>query len=158
MVINGDLIYGGSVDKWKKLINAYTLRVLISLSKKESSTVLNIKQRFNDIVSNPAKYPLFASNADNGQLKYYNITGNQYPYYNSTNEDRLLPRQFICESAEGPLKDPRLFVYGLPATATGLPEGNFDAYDGLVGSQALAYNTAKKRTRQGFTDQQALCL
>jgi hypothetical protein len=142
--INGDLIYEGSVEKWKKLINAYTLRVLMSLSKKESSTVLNIKQRFNDIVSNPAKYPLLISNAENGQLKYYNITGNQYPYYNnnSMKTDYYLDSSFIKILKD--LKDPRLFVYGLPATATGLPEGNFDAYDGLVGSQALAYNTAKR--------------
>lgn len=142
--INGDLIYDGNVEKWKKLINAYTLRVLMSLSKKESSASLNIKQRFNEIVSNPAKYPLLGSNADNGQLKYYNITSNQYPYYNSNSmkTDFYLDSSFVKVLKE--LKDPRLFVYGLPATATGLPEGNFDAYDGLVGSQALAYNTAKR--------------
>jgi hypothetical protein len=144
LALNGDLVYSGSVSQWKKLINAYTLRVLMSLSMKEGIASLNIKQRFNEIVSNPTKYPLLISNADNGKLQYYNITGNQYHYYNSNSmkTDYYLDSSFVKVLKD--LKDPRLFVYGLPATATGLPEGNFDAYDGLVGSQALAYNTAKR--------------
>ena len=68
VAITGDIIYGGNIDKWKRLINSFTLRVLMSLSKKESNTTLNIKQRFNEIVSDPAKYPLLASNSENGQL------------------------------------------------------------------------------------------
>lgn len=142
--INGDLIYSGNVEKWKKLINSYTLRVLMSLSKKESSTVLNIKQRFNEIVSNPTKYPLMISNSDNGALPYYNITNNQYPYFNnnSMKTDFYLDSSFVDILQD--LKDPRLFVYGQPTTASGLPEGNFDGYDGLVGSAALAYNTNKR--------------
>lgn len=111
--INGDLIYSGNVEKWKKLINSYTLRVLMSLSKKESSTVLNIKQRFNEIVSNPTKYPLMISNSDNGALPYYNITNNQYPYFNnnSMKTDFYLDSSFVDILQD--LKDPRLFVYGL---------------------------------------------
>lgn len=144
VAVSGDLIYDGDIDKWKKLINSYTLRVLMSLSEKESNTVLNIRQRFNEIISNPGKYPLFASNADNGQLPYYNITGNQYPFYNSNSmkTDFYLDSSFVDILQE--LKDPRLFVYGQPTTASGLPEGDFDAYDGLVGSAALAYNTGKR--------------
>jgi hypothetical protein len=142
--ITGDLIYGGKISQWKQLINSFTLRVLMSLSKKETSTTLNIKQRFNDIVSNPAKYPLFASNADNGQLPYYNITGNQYKYYNdnSMKTDYYLDSSFVDILKE--LKDPRLFVFGTPSTASGLPGDDFNAYEGLVGSAPLAYNTNKK--------------
>jgi hypothetical protein len=144
VAVGGDLIYGGNIDKWKKLINSYTLRVLMSLSKKESNTSLNIKQRFNEIFSNQVKYPLFASNADNGQLPYFNITNNQYPYYNSNSmkTDFYLDSSFVDILQE--LKDPRLFVYGQPTTASGLPEGDFNAYDGLMGSAALAYNTSKR--------------
>ncbi|HEY4207623.1 MAG TPA: SusD/RagB family nutrient-binding outer membrane lipoprotein [Puia sp.] len=142
--IGGDIIYNGDIEKWRKLVNSFTLRVLMSLSKKESITALNIKQRFSDIVSNPAKYPLFGSNDDNGQLPYYDITGNQYPYYNdnSMKTDFYLDSSFV-DILQG-LKDPRLFVYGQPTPASGLPATNFSAYDGLVGSAPLDYNTGKR--------------
>jgi hypothetical protein len=142
--ISGDLVYGGDIGKWKKLINSFTLRVLMSLSKKEANATLNIKQRFNEIVSNPAKYPLMASNSDNGALPFHNITGNQYPYYNSNSmkTDFYLDSSFV--DILQALKDPRLFVFGQPTTASGLPANDFNAYDGLVGSAALAYNTGKR--------------
>jgi hypothetical protein len=144
LAITGDIIYGGNIDKWKRLINSFTLRVLMSLSKKESNTTLNIKQRFNEIVSNPAKYPLLASNSDNGQLPYYNITNNQYPFYNSNSmkTDYYLDSTFVDILQD--LKDPRLFVYGQPSTASGLPATDLNAYDGLSGSANLSINTVKK--------------
>jgi hypothetical protein len=142
--IGGDLVYGGKIDNWKKLINSFTLRVLMSLSKKESNTALNIKQRFNDIVSNPAKYPLMTGNSENGQLPYYNITNNQYPYYNSNGmkTDYYLDSSFVDLLQD--LKDPRLFVFAQPTQITTLPANDFDAYDGLLGSAPLSYNTVKK--------------
>lgn len=142
--IGADLIYGNDIEQWKKLINSFTLRVLMSLSKKEGNASLNIKQRFNEIVSNPSKYPLFESNADNAQLNYVDITGNQYPFYNSNSvkTDYYLDSSFVDILQE--LKDPRLFTYGMPAPASGLPANNFNAYDGLIGSAELAYNTSKR--------------
>ena len=144
LAIGGDLVYSGKIENWKKLINSFTLRVLMSLSKKENNTSLNIKQRFNDIVSNPVKYPLMASNNDNGQLPFYNITQNQYPYYNSNDmkTDYYLDSTFV-DLLQG-LKDPRLFTFAQPTQLSGLPATDFNAYDGLTGSAALATNTAKK--------------
>lgn len=144
VAINADLIYNGNIDKWKRLINSYTLRVLMSLSKKENDATLAIKQRFNDIVSDPGKYPLMQSNADNGRLPYYDITGNQYPYFNnnSMKTDYYLDESFV--SILQGLEDPRLFVFGKPKPSSNLPATDFDAYDGLGGSAPLADNTAKR--------------
>jgi hypothetical protein len=144
LAISGDLVYGGDIEKWKKLINSYTLRVLMSLSKKENDASLKIKERFNEIVSNPAKYPLMASNADNGRLPYYDITGNQYPYFNnnSMKTDYYLDSTFVDILQD--LKDPRLFSFGKPQPSSSLPLKDFDAYDGLRGSASLAQNTAKR--------------
>ncbi|WP_276483995.1 SusD/RagB family nutrient-binding outer membrane lipoprotein [Paraflavitalea pollutisoli] len=144
VAVTGDLVYGGNIERWKKLINSFTLRVLMSLSKKEADASLNIKQRFNEIVSNPAKYPLLASNADNGRLPYYDITGNQYPYFNNNGmkTDYYLDSTFV-DILKG-LKDPRLFGFGKPKPSGGLPARDFNAYDGLKGSAALSYNTAKR--------------
>ncbi len=142
-VINGDIIYNGDITSWKKLINSYTLRVLMSLSGKTSDATLNVQQRFNDIVSNPTQYPVFASNSDNGQLPFYNITGNQYVYYNNNamKTNYYLDSSFVNILKD--LNDPRLFTFGAPTTASNLPGRDFSAYDGLVGSAPLAYNIAK---------------
>jgi hypothetical protein len=144
LAVTGDLVYDGNIEKWKRLINSFTLRVLMSLSKKEADATLNIKQRFNEIVSNPAKYPLLASNEDNGRLPYYNNTGNQYPFYNNNGmkTDYYLDSTFVDILQE--LQDPRLFVFGKPKPASTLGAKDFDAYDGLKGSASLAYNTAKR--------------
>lgn len=145
VAINGDLVYAGNIVRWKKLINSFTLRVLMSLSKKEGDASLNIKQRFNEIVSNPAKYPLLDSNANNGRLPYYDVTGNQYPYYNnnSMKTDYYLDSTFVDILQD--LKDPRLFVFGKPKPAGGLPVKDFNAYDGLRGSASLSQNTVKRQ-------------
>lgn len=145
LAVAGDLVYAGNIEKWKKLINSFTLRVLMSLSKKEGTASLNIRQRFNEIVSNPLKYPLFGSNADNGRLPYYDITGNQYPNFNnnSMKTDFYLDSTFVDILQE--LKDPRLFVFGKPKPASSnLPVKDFNAYGGLRGSASLAQNTAKR--------------
>ncbi|WP_317235224.1 SusD/RagB family nutrient-binding outer membrane lipoprotein [Niabella ginsengisoli] len=143
--ITGDLIYNGSITAWKKLINSFTLRVLMSLSKKEADTDLNIKQRFNEIVTNPEKYPLINNNSENGKLTYYDINGNRYPYYNnnSMKTDYYLDSSFV-DILQG-FKDPRLFTYGQPAgTVNTSTIKDFSKYDGLVGSAPLSYNTGKK--------------
>lgn len=144
--IQGDIIYGGDISKWRKLVNSFTLRVLMSLSKKESDATLNVAQRFKDIVSNPDQYPVFESNDDNGQLQYYDITHNQYPYYNNNDMKTFyyLDSSFVAILKQ--LKDPRLFVFGQPtpnAVKNGLSSQDFNAYGGLWGSGPLAYNTGK---------------
>lgn len=145
--LEGDIIYGGDITKWKKLINSFTLRVLMSLSKKADDATLNIQQRFNTIVSNPDQYPLISSNDDNGQLHYYDVTGNRYPYFNnnSMKTDFYLDSSFVDMLQQ--LGDPRLFTYGEQtpdAAEANLPANDFDGYGGLWGSGDLSYNTAKR--------------
>jgi hypothetical protein len=144
IAIGGDLVYDGDIEKWKKLINSFSLRVLMSLSKKEADATLNIKQRFNEIVSDPAKYPLISDNSENGSLPFYDITDNQYTYFNnnSMKTDFYLDSTFVDILQEN--NDPRLFVFGKPAPASSLPATDFNAYDGLVGSAPLDYNTGKR--------------
>ena len=43
--------YAGDPKKWRKAANAFTLRVLMSLSKKESVESLDVKNRFAEIVA-----------------------------------------------------------------------------------------------------------
>ncbi|HSK12869.1 MAG TPA: SusD/RagB family nutrient-binding outer membrane lipoprotein, partial [Phnomibacter sp.] len=84
--LGGDIIFGKTpnqaTQRWKQLVNAFRLRVLIHLSKKENNNLLNVKSQFSQIISNPTKYPLMKSNADNAQLAYNtSSTTNAYPTF-----------------------------------------------------------------------------
>lgn len=73
--IAGDFYYNGDLKKWQKAINAYTVRVLVSLSKKADDADLNVKGRLANIVNNPAQYPLMSSMADNMQITHRDEDG-----------------------------------------------------------------------------------
>jgi hypothetical protein len=141
--ISGDIIYNGNLTQWKMAVNAFALRVLMSLSEKTGDAQLQVVQRFSNIVSNPSKYPLMGSKADNAQLQYYDLNGNYYPFYNdnSLKTDYYLDSSFV-HLLRG-LNDPRLFVYAWPTTASGLPSGNFNAYAGAQGSAPLSINVTE---------------
>ncbi|ERM81783.1 hypothetical protein P872_19200 [Rhodonellum psychrophilum GCM71 = DSM 17998] len=140
--ILGDIIFNGDQDKWKRLINSFTLRVLMSLSIKENDTNLNIKSKFGEILNNPSIYPIMRNNADNGALRFLDLEGNRYPFFNS-NELRTayyMEMSFVDRLKQN--RDPRLFIYA-DKTSNGraLADNNFDAYLGLGGAEPLADNT-----------------
>jgi hypothetical protein len=140
--ITGDVIYGGDITKWKKLINSYSLRVLISLSQKTGNARLNVISRFKEIVDNPDEYPIFTSNDDNAALNFYDLAGNRYPYFNNNN---FKTAYYMEESFVDLLKareDPRLFHFAdRKPEGDALPETDFNAYGGLGGSAPLSDNT-----------------
>lgn len=140
--ILGDIIYAGDYMKWKKLINSFHLRVLMSLSIKENNAALNVKGKFNSIFTNPALYPVMESNSDNGALNYVDIEGNRYPTFNS-NELRTayyMERSFVDRLKES--NDPRLFVFADKETnGRNLPDSDLTAYSGLRGADPLSTNT-----------------
>lgn len=140
--ITGDLIYNGDITQWKKLINSFKLRVLMSLSSKEGST-LNIEEQFRAIIENPAQYPVMTSNADNAALLFYDRENNRYPYFNdnSIQTDYYLDESYVRLLKER--NDPRLFYVGAPdfaARENGTDPMSFDAYSGLGGSASLTDN------------------
>ncbi|MFT3704550.1 MAG: SusD/RagB family nutrient-binding outer membrane lipoprotein [Agriterribacter sp.] len=131
--VNGD-IYGLTNLQWRKVINSYKLRILISLSKRaEDNADLNIKQQFAAIVSDADTYPIMSSNADNLAYKYTAITlyppnrsGNA-PYNNCENISKTF---FDITAAYG---EPRVFALTIPAQeqiTAGKQAGDFTAYVG----------------------------
>ncbi len=148
--INGDVIYGGDILKWRKLINSFSLRVLISLSNKTGNTKLNVVQRFKEIVENPDQYPVFTSNDDNPALHFHDLVDNRYPYLNNNN---FKTAYYMEESFVNLLKDkqdPRLFIFAdQKPQGAALPETDFDAYGGLDGSAPLADNTNRLLNGEG---------
>jgi hypothetical protein len=137
--LTGDIIYGTSTSEilqWRKLINSFTLRVLITLSNKTADADLQVISRFQKIYNNPTTYPLFQSNADNGQLTYYNQNGNIYPLYKNTEVTRLYPDSAFCTFLTTN-KDPRLFAYFAPtanSVTAGKQPADFTAYKGIDAS------------------------
>lgn len=150
--ITGDVIYGGDILKWKKLINSFKLRVLMSLSAKEGNTRLNVREQFRQIVQNPDVYPVISSNSDNAALAYYDRDGNRYPYFNNNS---LKTAYYLEESFVSLLKerqDPRLFSFAAPefkAVQAGLAESDFSAYGGLKGDASLAQNINRLNAGEG---------
>lgn len=148
--ILGDIIYNGSQDKWKRLINSFTLRVLISMSIKEGNSSLNLGGRFAEIINAPTIYPIMRDNQDNGALRFLDLEGNRYPFFNS---NELRTAYYMEKTFVDRLKsknDPRLFTYA-DQTANGrdLEESDFNAYEGMGGAEPLAENTNQILSGEG---------
>ncbi|GAA3555051.1 SusD/RagB family nutrient-binding outer membrane lipoprotein [Snuella lapsa] len=115
----GDAYFNGQLSNWQKLINAYTLRILISLSKKANDSQLDVKGRFARIVNNPSQYPLMESIADNAELTYRNEDNFKQTY----NPDIAVYRQSVVYASTyvnllKEYEDPRLFVVADPTQAS----------------------------------------
>lgn len=114
----GDAIYGGDALKWKKFANSLSLRVANRVRHKLPEAVA----RLQEIVNNPAEYPVFASNSDNATLGYEETAPNQAPFYSATilanRNDYAVSNVLIgfLNGDRGPfgITDPRLSVYAQP--------------------------------------------
>lgn len=149
--ITGDVVYGGDITKWKKFINSFKLRVLMSLSRKNDAA-LGIHEQFSRIVTQPDQYPIFTSNEDNAVLPFYDQDGNRYPFFN---DNGIQTAYYLAEDFVGLLKerqDPRLLAVAAPdfnAQENGLPATSFEAYSGLGGSVSLSENINRLNEGEG---------
>jgi len=140
----GDPIFKGDAKKWQKVVNAFQLRVLINLSKKESDTDLNVKLKFTQVYQRGA---LMSGNSDNLQLVFSDKAGQLYPFNIANNKHAYYP--MISNTLMDLLKahsDYRLFYYATPSKAktdAGVPTNSFDAYMGIDASSPIANIRAK---------------
>lgn len=128
---DGDPIFNGDTNKWKKIVATFQLRVLISLSKKEGDADLNIKERFTKILDNCS---LPESNSDNLQLTYSDKAKQVYPFYSTQTKHAgysIITTMVIDELKNA--EDYRLFYYARPAKSktTSLISDNWDDYIGV---------------------------
>ncbi|MBS1555106.1 MAG: SusD/RagB family nutrient-binding outer membrane lipoprotein [Bacteroidetes bacterium] len=132
----GDIYFNNDLSKWQKVVNSYTLRVLISLSKKDADAELNIKQKFAAILSDGAKYPLMGGLADN--LQYvYNTQFTNYPKTPNT-IGQVITRENVSATLLNlttSFNDPRTFIFATPApnqliAPNNKPVTDFAAYVG----------------------------
>lgn len=129
--------YDGNAEKWRLAINAFRLKVLMSLSQKESNTILNIKNSFSEIVA--------------GNKLLQNSTGFLGLIYQSRNlhplhgtNDLFTSRTILSTTMVDSLtkwNDYRLFYIAKPSEALiaeGKSESEFDAYQGV--DVSMIYN------------------
>ncbi|WP_421800440.1 SusD/RagB family nutrient-binding outer membrane lipoprotein [Haliscomenobacter sp.] len=139
----GDWFYNGDLSKWQKLVNSYKLRVLVSLSKKETDADLKLKTRFAEVLGNPTKFPIFTGNSDNlvfipsGSIPnfYYRKNPNNYGFDALRENTSKLYIDLLKE-----FQDPRLFLVAEPAEAkvkAGVSPTSFDAFEGASTGENL---------------------
>lgn len=151
--LTGDIYYNNDLRKWQKAVNAFQLRVLIALSKKESDPDLNVKQKFAQVLNSSSKYPLFEGNGDN--MNYtFNSQFNKYPI-NPDNfgfdATRYNMASTYLNTIAG-LNDPRTFYVAEPAgkkLKSGLSPTDYAAFVGASPAQDLADMSSKAGTDNG---------
>lgn len=145
--LTGDIYYQGDLSKWRKAVNSFKLRVLISLSKKEADAELNVKGRFAAMLASPAEFPLMASNEDNMNF-VYNGSTELYPTNPGSKGFDKGRYNMTATYVKGltDLKDPRVFVTCNPAKAkiaAGVAPSDFAAYVGAPAGESLDDMTVK---------------
>ncbi|MDR0560302.1 MAG: SusD/RagB family nutrient-binding outer membrane lipoprotein [Prevotellaceae bacterium] len=132
--------FGGDPAKWRKLVNALELRVLINLYKRADDTPeLKVKERFQQIASSR---PLPETGDDMYQVFWNDI--HRYNYYRPN--DNGSNNRFITTLIIDSLKqydDRRLFYYVTPtvnSVSAGISSSSKDAYVGVNSLEPI--NTA----------------
>ncbi len=144
--IEGDIVYDGNPQQWRKAINGFRLKVLMSLSKKAGQHN-EFRDEFTTIANN---LPLMQSIADNAQLVYIDKQGNRYPQFNNSSfgSGMYMDSTFIAVLATR--EDPRLLTFCTQtrnAQDAGLAIDDYSSYDG--GDPAAPYATVNLKAVAG---------
>jgi hypothetical protein len=128
--IEGDIIYHGDAAKWKKLINSFRLKILITLSKKTTVGNYSVATEFASIA---ASQPVMTSITDNGELKFADAADSRYTMFNNSGygSSLYMANYFINLFKER--QDPRLFTFAAQTTGAkeaGKPITDFTGYNG----------------------------
>ena len=174
--INGDIIFDGNLTKWRKVINAFRLKVLMTLSKRNTIDGTSVKSAFASIVSNQL---LMQSDKDNGQLVFIDQQDNRYPFFNDSGFGSGLYMDSTYIANLRIRKDPRLFAFCTQTPAAkeqGKAIDDYTAYDGgdpikpyaMVNKKATNHGCSKPQPRyyqnatneplifMGYTEQQLI--
>lgn len=140
--IEGDIIYNGDATKWKKLINSFRLKILITMSKKTTLGTYNIATEFASIAGTQT---LMTSISDNGELKFADAADSRYTMFNNSGYGSSLYMADYFINMFKARQDPRLFTFA--AQTTGAKEAgkaitDFTAYNGGNPTSAYSDNAA----------------
>ena len=138
--VTGDIIFNSDISRWKKFSTGLMIRLLMRQSKQvdPSAALANI-------LNNPAKYPLFTSNADQAALDYIaDSDGNSMPLFTRSASDYVTSTRVSKNLVDNLklLNDPRLPVYALPTqvsvVGTDPDPADFEYEGGVNGNGPLS--------------------
>ncbi len=123
----GDILFNANITKWKKFCNSLRLRMAIRISVASPALA---KSTVEEILGNPAKYPIITSNADNAFFKWPGSDPYYEPWMNDsrTRDDHGVSDVLVNLLTS--LGDPRLPVYARPNKA-----GVYQGF--IIGAKAL---------------------
>lgn len=128
--IEGDIIYNGDATKWKKLINSFRLKILMTMSKKSTVGSYNVATEFASIAGSQT---LMTSIADNGELKFADAADSRYTMFNNSGYGSSLYMANYFIDLFKARQDPRLFTFAAQTTGAkeaGKPITDFTGYNG----------------------------
>lgn len=128
--IEGDIIYNGDATKWKKLINSFRLKILITMSKKATVGNYNVATEFASVAGSQ---PLMTSITDNGELKFADAADSRYSMFNNSGYGSSLYMANYFINLFKDRQDPRLFTFAAQTTGAkeaGKPITDFSGYNG----------------------------
>jgi Starch-binding associating with outer membrane len=137
-VVAGDIIFGGSVEKWRKLANSLRVRYLLRISRKK-----DVSADLRAIVDNPNTTPIFTANADNAVYTFGAAAPDQFPLHlsriGSFNEFRA--SKTLLDTLQS-LNDPRMRIFfrATPDTEGDPTEVFVGLPNGLNDVAALEFN------------------
>jgi len=102
---DGDMMFNGDAEKWRRLSNAMQLKVLQTLSRKITDEQ---KTRFASIVE---AGHLMQGNDDNLRLIYSDNPNAGYPFWNGETHRSYTAVSKLCVDALKQLNDRRLFYF-----------------------------------------------
>ena len=145
-----DVIYSGSVAKWRKFANSLALRYYMRISAKEPAIA---KTGIEKIAGAPNQYPLIRDASDDANIKYIgNSTSDSWPCnttfdVSETNWRRLKMCSTLVEKLQT-LNDPRLPLWANKIeTPIVIDPAKPDGYDEIVGGKrVIAQNVADTYT------------
>lgn len=126
---DGDPIFDGNIENWKKTVVAMELKVLTHLCKKEADADLKVKERFARLAAGSS---LMNSNSDNFQLVFSNKAGQMYPLNTTTNKHTkyTMISNLVIDNLKK-FNDYRMFHYCSPANfqiTAGVADTEWEAY------------------------------
>ncbi|WP_276371019.1 SusD/RagB family nutrient-binding outer membrane lipoprotein [Chryseolinea sp. H1M3-3] len=122
LVYNANTVSGGKnagILKWKKFANSLRLRLLLRISKREGE--INVSEQINQLLADPATYPVFTSTSDDAIFRYPGTFPYFNPYFNARTldwrEGTYFTKFFLSKLNE--VQDPRRAIWALPVNVNG---------------------------------------
>lgn len=110
---DGDFLFNGNIEKWKKFCNSTRLRVAIRMSSADEA---GAKAVISEVTGNPGKYPIITTNEDNAYFEWPGAAPDLEPWYrrlgaDDGNKTDTYRTNNTLISALKETNDPRLPVY-----------------------------------------------